>query len=391
MDLTNQTMSNTNEICIQDSLNASLMKLKVKAGATTLAPSNNELIVYVDKQSSANPTAERKQYVFNLASPLKYCSEVGDELIQQFKMVDNKVEIETFVNRRVGTNEGGDYVLDSSINEDLDENIIVLFEGVNYIYTNYTNAEISVIYPKDNDITRLFLNNATYYQHLLNNDDNFTLDDIYFKDAFTKTNDKLNLEVNNACVECITSKNNKFSLDEQGNLTVNSITSTSNTSLGNETICNLIYPIGSIYLSVSNTEPSILFGGTWERINGYYLYAGTGGNTAGSNTSDGPSTNITGSTAITIDQMPSHTHTQNPHNHVQNANTWMNDPAHFDTRPAGSSGYYAGAGLVNYSTASTTATNNNTGGGQGHTHTLSSHKHNIEPLRYEVYMWKRTN
>lgn len=56
MDLTDQTVSNTNEICIQDSLNASLMKLKVKMGATSVAPSSNDLIVYVDKQPSSSPT-----------------------------------------------------------------------------------------------------------------------------------------------------------------------------------------------------------------------------------------------------------------------------------------------------------------------------------------------
>lgn len=106
--------------------------------------------------------------------------------------------------------------------------------------------------------------------------------------------------------------------------------------------------------------------------------------------SGGPSTNTTGSTAITIAQMPSHTHTQNAHSHAQNVNTWMNDPSHYDTRPAGSSGYYAGAALATYYTQSATATNNNTGGGQGHTHTLSSHTHSVTPLRYEVYAWKRT-
>lgn len=37
-----------------------------------------------------------------------------------------------------------------------------------------------------------------------------------------------------------------------------------------------IYPIGSIYISVNKTEPGILFGGTWERIEGRFLLgAGT--------------------------------------------------------------------------------------------------------------------
>lgn len=220
----------------------------------------------------------------------------------------------------------------------------------------------------------------------------FTLDDIYFKDAFTKTGDQLNLEVNCARVDCITSKNNKFSLDEEGNLTVKSITCEQNNSntLDKTAVCNFIYPVGSLYISVSSTSPATLFGGTWERINGYYLYAGNGGNTGGSNTSGGPSNNSTSSTAITVAQMPSHTHIQNAHNHTENPKCWMNDAAHCDTRISNSSGFYAGAESATYYTGSTTATNQNTGGGQGHTHTLNNHTHTVTPLRYEVYMWKRT-
>ena len=46
---------------------------------------------------------------------------------------------------------------------------------------------------------------------------------------------------------------------------------------------NDIYPIGSIYMSINSTNPSTLFGGTWEQIKGRFLL-GQGGNLA--NTSD---------------------------------------------------------------------------------------------------------
>lgn len=36
---------------------------------------------------------------------------------------------------------------------------------------------------------------------------------------------------------------------------------------------NKIYPIGSIYMSVNSTNPSTLFGGTWEQIEDRFLLA----------------------------------------------------------------------------------------------------------------------
>ncbi len=92
------------------------------------------------------------------------------------------------------------------------------------------------------------------------------LDELYFKDNFTKEEDKINLSINRLEAECITSKNNKFSLDENGNLTVNSINTNNNSN-------NDLYPIGSIYMSVNNTNPSTLFGGTWEQIKDTFLLA----------------------------------------------------------------------------------------------------------------------
>lgn len=39
------------------------------------------------------------------------------------------------------------------------------------------------------------------------------------------------------------------------------------------TLFNLCYPVGSIYMSVNDTEPSVLFGGKWEKIKDKFLLA----------------------------------------------------------------------------------------------------------------------
>lgn len=66
---------------------------------------------------------------------------------------------------------------------------------------------------------------------------------------------------------------------------------------------NKIYPIGSIYMSVNSTNPSTLFGGTWEQIEDRFLLA------CGTKHNNGE----TGGSADAI--VVSHNHTQTSHNH----------------------------------------------------------------------------
>lgn len=67
------------------------------------------------------------------------------------------------------------------------------------------------------------------------------------------------------------------------------------------TIWSKIYPIGSIYISVADTSPSTLFGGTWEQIKDTFILAAGDKYTAGE-------TGGEAETLLTEDQMPSHSH-----------------------------------------------------------------------------------
>lgn len=50
------------------------------------------------------------------------------------------------------------------------------------------------------------------------------------------------------------------------------------------TLLNMIYPVGSYYISNSSTSPAIRFGGTWSAITGRFPYFNAGTDTGGSNT-----------------------------------------------------------------------------------------------------------
>lgn len=86
--------------------------------------------------------------------------------------------------------------------------------------------------------------------------------------VFTKDENGVNIAVNNLDVSCITNPNNKFAIDSEGNITANSITlaGSNNNPIIYEEIFDKIYPVGSVYLSVNNTNPGTLFGGNWEQI-----------------------------------------------------------------------------------------------------------------------------
>lgn len=132
-------------------------------------------------------------------------------------------------------------------------------------------------------------------------------------------------------------------------------------------LLNYIYPVGSIYMSANNVSPATFLGGTWEQIKDRFLLSAGDTHSAGSTGGEATHT-------LNVNEIPSHTHIQNAHNHeIEYAGTSGTGYGFVDSGKARSSG-------MKY-TSGTTATNQNTGGGQAH---------NNMPPYLTVYMWKRT-
>lgn len=134
-------------------------------------------------------------------------------------------------------------------------------------------------------------------------------------------------------------------------------------------LADIIYPVGSVYISINNTNPQNLFGGTWEQIKDRFLLAC--GNTYSNGSTGGEATHL-----LTENEMPSHNHTQET-NYGRMTNMLEID---------GNYGFAQGGAYTDRTVAGTTATTNiyNTsyaGGNQAH---------NNMPPYLAVFIWKRT-
>lgn len=117
------------------------------------------------------------------------------------------------------------------------------------------------------------------------------------------------------------------------------------------------YPVGAIYLSVTDTDPATLFGGTWERIGGRFLLGADDTYTAGSTGGEAEHT-------LTIDEMPKHNH------EIDNLNASGNATPYMTVQAQDNKGY---GGNVQTMFA---------GGGK---------PHNNLPPYLTVFMWKRVS
>ena len=145
----------------------------------------------------------------------------------------------------------------------------------------------------------------------------------------------------------------------------------------------MIYPVGSIYMSANATSPETLFGGTWTPINGRFLI-GTGtpennddGTSPGSYNFAAGSTDGEATHTLTVSEMPRHGHSALKESSGWGENmtlepwtVYFKNDAFTD---AGSSGY----------TAEFWSYNPLKGTGDGLAH-------NNMPPYLAVYMWQRT-
>lgn len=143
-------------------------------------------------------------------------------------------------------------------------------------------------------------------------------------------------------------------------------------TLGSNYILDNVYPVGSIYMSVNSTNPKNLFGGTWEQIQGKFLFGMNSSYPAGS--TGGEITH-----KLTGNEMPGHYH--------EGLYYSYHDTENLITLNSGTKSYHIPWGSTSYA--------GDYGAGTGAKELItgtagSSEAHNNMPPYLSVYIWKRT-
>lgn len=128
---------------------------------------------------------------------------------------------------------------------------------------------------------------------------------------------------------------------------------------------SLVYPVGSIYMSVNDVSPSTLFGGTWEKIEDTFLLAS--GSTFALGQTGGEATH-----KLTINEMPIHKHTVKM--------SWAPNQSHNHSGGTYAKSFAEGANPSDGTYDSTDDRISNAGGDQ---------PHNNMPPYLVVNIWKR--
>ena len=139
---------------------------------------------------------------------------------------------------------------------------------------------------------------------------------------------------------------------------------------GVNNVIDMIYTIGSIYLSVNNVNPSSVFGGTWVRFGNGKTLVGVDTNDSDFNSVEKTGGEKTHTT--TLNEMPTHKHTV--------IMSWAPNQSHNHSGGTYAKSFAEGANPSDGTYQSTDERIDNAGGGQPH--------NNLQPY-ITVYMWKR--
>ena len=229
-------------------------------------------------------------------------------------------------------------------------------ESILNVNANYSSIggknEVTIKYRTKKVANRKY---STYTAIQNNSDANFTADNEYEWNVQVNVADKLGSTTYNLLlprgipIAYVDTKKNSFGVNcfpkNEKSLEING-----------KTVFDMVYPVGSVYVSVNSTSPATLFGGTWVQIKDKFLLSA--GDTYKAGATGGEATHV-----LTVDEMPRHNHS------IDNMNASGSTTPYMTVQAQEKKGY--GGNVQTFFT----------GGGQAH---------NNMPPYIVVYIWQRT-
>lgn len=229
-------------------------------------------------------------------------------------------------------------------------------ESILNVNANYSSIggknEVTIKYRTKKVANSTFSNYTTIQD---NTDTNFTADNEYEWNVQVNVADKLGSTTYNLLlprgipIAYVDTKKNSFGVNcfpkNEKSLEING-----------KTVFDMVYPVGSVYVSVNSTSPATLFGGTWVQIKDKFLLSA--GDTYKAGATGGEATHV-----LTVDEMPRHNHS------IDNLNASGSTTPYMTVQAQEKKGY--GGNVQTFFT----------GGGQAH---------NNMPPYIVVYIWQRT-
>lgn len=148
---------------------------------------------------------------------------------------------------------------------------------------------------------------------------------------------------------------------------------TGGVNVSGKSLLDLIYPVGSIYMSMNNVSPATFFGGEWAPIQNRFLIGA--GSTYNVGAMGGYATHV-----LTLDELPAHRHDRVTY--AGNGGWFIGDNTGLGSTQTGENvKSYNGTGITSTTTSASLWATNTVGGGKAH---------NNMPPYIAVYMWQRT-
>ena len=149
-----------------------------------------------------------------------------------------------------------------------------------------------------------------------------------------------------------------------------------------DAIFDIVYPIGSVYISVNNVSPQTFLGGTWVSIGSGKTLIGVDTNDSDFNTVE--KTGGSKTKTLITDNLPAHAHSVGE-NYIHSQNNGITNGDFINYAASSSLGGWGIAGTTNNKGTSRLVipahNTNNTGSGTAF---------NVVNPYFTVYMWKRT-